>query len=309
MSEKNSVLSPAALPTIALIVATLLWSSSFIALKISFTAFAPFVVIFGRMVIASCCLIPLIIAKRSLFSFKGYIKGDWKLILFMAFCEPCLYFFFEAQAVVNTTASQAGIITAILPLLVMFAAAIFLQENISKRMLTGAGIAIAGVCWLTAGNTSTGNAPNPVLGNFLEFIAMVCATGYTIAMKKLTVRYSPLLLTGIQAVAGSFFFFFLLFLPSVTLPQSLAPKAALAVIYLGAVITLGAYGLYNYSLKYVPASYAGACINLIPASALLLGWLVLDETLTAAQLLATALILLGVYLSKEKSKKTSGSCS
>ncbi len=302
--NNNTPSPPAALPTITLILATLLWSSSFIGLKLAFTSFSPFVVIFGRMIVATCCFIPFVILKRHLFSFRGYITGDWKLIFFMAFSEPCLYFLFEAQAVANTTASQAGIITAILPLLVMFAAAVFLKEHIKKRMWLGATVALLGVCWLTAGNSATEAAPNPVLGNFLEFLAMVCATGYTIAMKKLTVRYSPLLLTGIQAVSGSLFFFFLLFLPSVELPHTFEPKATLAIIYLGAVITLGAYGLYNYSLKYVPASYAGACINLIPVGALLLGWLVLDETLTFSQLLATGLILFGVYLTRgrEQSK-------
>ncbi len=302
MAKKIFISAPA-LPTVTLIIAILLWSSSFIALKLSFTSFSPFVVIFGRMIIATCCLLPLLAVKKSFFSFRGYMKGDWKLIFFMAFSEPCLYFFFEAQAVVNTTASQAGIITAILPLLVMFAASFFLKEKIQRRMWIGAVIALLGVIWLTAANSATENAPNPVLGNFLELIAMVCATGYTIAMKKLTVRYSPLLLTGIQAAAGSLFFFFLLFLPDVELPQTFEPKATLAIVYLGAVITLGAYGLYNYSLKYVSASYAGACINLIPAGALFLGWLVLDEHLTFWQLLAAGLILLGVYLSRGENKQ------
>ncbi len=66
--SKNISTPPAALPTITLIIATLLWSSSFIGLKIAFTSFSPFVVIFGRMIVATCCLIPFVIVKRSYFS-------------------------------------------------------------------------------------------------------------------------------------------------------------------------------------------------------------------------------------------------
>lgn len=299
---KTAFAATPATATTALIIATVLWSSSFIALKYSFLAFDPFVVISGRMLVASLCFLILFISKRSLFDFKGYITGDWKLLFFMAFCEPCLYFFFEAQAVENTTASQAGVITAILPILVIIAASLFLGEMVSKQIWAGALLALAGVCWLTLDNQATETAPNPVLGNFLEFLAMVCATGYTIAMKKLTVRYSPLLLTAVQAFSGCVFFLPLLFLPGIELPRHFPPGATMAVIYLGSVITLGAYGLFNYSLKYVPASRAGACINLIPVCAVLLGWLLLGEKLSSTQLLAVGIILAGVYLTQKRDR-------
>ncbi len=297
---KPAITATPAVATIALVVATVLWSSSFIALKFSFQSFDSFVVIFGRMLVASGCFVVIFSVKKELFRFKNYEKGDWKLLFFMAFCEPCLYFFFEAQAIENTTASQAGVITATLPILVILAASLFLGEKTSKKIWAGALLALAGVCWLTLDNSATETAPHPVLGNFLEFLAMVCATGYTIAMKKLTVRYSPLLLTAIQAFSGCFFFFWLLLLPGVKLPVSFTPEATLAVIYLGSVITLGAYGLFNYSLKYVPASRAGACVNLIPVCTVLLGWMLLGERLSSSQIFAIVVILTGVYLTQKK---------
>jgi len=93
----------ATLATLALILAMILWASSFIALKLAFRVYDPMVVIFARMLIASLCF--LAIARR-VTRHVQYQSGDYRLILFMAFCEPCLYFLFEAKAVVNTTASQ-----------------------------------------------------------------------------------------------------------------------------------------------------------------------------------------------------------
>lgn len=292
----NSGISHAPFASLALILAMVLWASSFIGLKIAFRTYDPLVVIFGRMLVASLCFL---VVGRRLTHGLHYRKGDSKRILFMALCEPCLYFIFEAKAVENTSASQAGIITAILPVLVMIAATAILKEQIRIRSWLGAILALVGVCWLTLESSPTANAPNPILGNFLEFLAMVCATGYTISLKSLTKRYSPFFLTATQAFIGCLFYLPLLFLPSTELPTTFHPTSALAIVYLGAVITLGAYSLYNFSLKYLPANKAASFVNLIPIFSVIMGWLLLGETLNLAQICASMLILAGVYLTQK----------
>ncbi|MGB3209813.1 MAG: DMT family transporter [Desulforhopalus sp.] len=283
------------LPSCALLLAAILWSSSFIALKFAFRAYDPMVVIFGRMLVASICFL---VVGRRVTEALHYRRGDYKLILFMAFCEPCLYFIFEAKAVQYTTASQAGMITAMLPILVMISAAILLGEEIKRKSWLGSIIAVAGVCWLTLESSPSTDAPNPLLGNFLEFLAMVCATGYTIALKSLTERYSPFFLTAMQAFLGCLFYLPLLFLPSTTLPGQWHMGPGLAIIYLGAVITLGAYGLYNYGVKNLPANKAASYINLIPIFSVILGWLLLGESFTGWQICAGVFIIGGVYLTQ-----------
>lgn len=217
----------------------------------------------------------------------------------MAFCEPCLYFIFEAKAVENTTASQAGSITAMLPILVMVLAAIYLKEKVTKKAWAGALIAVVGVLWLTAESSPSSDAPNPMLGNFLEFLAMVCAAGYTILLKSLTDRYSPFFLTAIQALIGSVFYFPLLFFPKNVIPNTFEFASGMAILYLGAVITLGAYGLFNYGIKHVPANKGTVYVNLIPIFSVILGCLILNETFTLYQFFAGALILSGVFLSQK----------
>jgi len=285
------------LPVIALLSAMVLWASSFIALKIAFLAYDPMVVIFGRMLVATLCF--LLVGKR-LYRSLDYRPGDYKLILFMAFCEPCLYFIFEAMAVENTTAAQAGMMTAILPILVMVAASRLLKEKIGRKSWLGGTLAVIGVCWLTLEATPSADAPNPVLGNFYEFLAMVCATGYIITLKHLTDRYSPFLLTAVQAIVGCVFYFPLIFLPGTSLPTTFDMVSALAVLYLGAAVTLGAYGLYNYAIKLVPASQATLYVNLIPVFTAIMSWMILDETFTAGQCMAAAVVMAGVYLGQAK---------
>ncbi len=290
------------LPVICLVMAMVLWASSFVALKLAFEAYDPMVVIFGRMAVAGVCFlfIPGSLKGNSL------RKSDLKLIAFMVLCEPCLYFLFETHAVRNTTASQAGMITAVLPLMVAVAASVFLHERVTRRTLAGFVVAIAGVVLLSASSIPSESAPHPVLGNFLEVLAMVCAIGYTITLKKLTERYSPLFLTALQAFVGSVFFFPFLMLPGTSLPTEFLPVPALSIVYLGIFVSIGAYGLYNFSVSRMPASQASAFVNLIPVFTVFLGWLVLGEKFTPLQYVASVMVFAGVFLSQDRSRNDRG---
>jgi len=281
---------------LALWVAVILWSSSFIALKFAFQRFDPMVVIFGRMFIASLCFLLVFKSLKRI----DYRPGDWKRLLFMGVCEPGFYFIFEALSLTYTDASQAGMICALLPLLVAVAARFSLGERISRKTISGFGLAFVGAIILSAAATSTETAPNPALGNFLEFMAMICATGYMITLKKLTPRYNPWFLTMIQAFIGTFFYFPLLFLPTTTLPTDFDLTGIMTIVYLGIFVTIMAYGLYNYGMSKIPASQASAFINLIPIITLFFGWLLLHERLNWIQYAASALVIAGVYLSQDK---------
>lgn len=279
----------------ALLGAVLLWASSFVALKIAFRSYHPMVVIFARMAVAILCSLFFI---RRFRNGGGYQPGTLKPLLLMALCEPCLYFLFEAAALQNTSASQAGVIASNLPLLVAVAAAVVLKEEVRGRSWAGFIVAIAGSCWLSLGSGVSVGAPHALLGNFQEFLAMVCATGYIVTLKRLTLRYSPFFLTAVQALVGGIFYLPLLFLPSTELPRHWDATGIAAIFYLGAVVSLGAYGLYNYGVSRIPASQATAFINLIPVFTVILGWLVLGEQLNGQQYAATSLILGGVFLSQ-----------
>ena len=285
------------LPIAGLLMAMVLWASSFIALKLAFQGYHPMVVIFGRMFIASICFLFLIPSLKG----NTYQRGDLKYILFMVICEPCLYFLFEAKAIENTTASQAGMITAMLPLLVAISAGLLLKEVVTKRTFAGFFLAISGACLLSMNGATSEAAPHPALGNFYEFVAMVCAAGYTIALKKLTERYNPFFLTAIQAFAGSLFYLPMVFISSATFPGSFALVPFLSIIYLGIFVTIGAYGFYNYGVSKIPASQASAFINLIPVFTVFLGWAILGEKFTFMQYLASLLVFVGVFISQDRS--------
>ena len=117
-------------------------------------------------------------------------------------------------------------------------------------------------------------------------------------MKQLSKELHPFFLTGIQAFAGALFF-----IPALLLPQvratSLSGTGFSLILYLGTVVSVGAYGLYNFSISRIPASQASAFVNLIPVFSILFGFLLLGERLTLWQWLACALVFSGVLVSQD----------
>ena len=281
---------------LALIGAMLLWGSSFIAMKVAVMAYDPLLVILARMLLGSMVFGLLFIRFRSARS--RFRRGDLWLILFMALCEPGLYFTCEAYALRLTSASQAGMVTAMLPVLVAAAAGLALGEHVRPRSWLGLGLAAAGVVWLSASSRAEESAPHPVLGNLLEFLAMVFATGYMVALKKLTARHSPWFLTAMQSFVGSLYFLPALFLPWTEYPQRLEILPLLAVLYLGLIVTIGGYGLYNFGLSRTQAGRASSYLNLIPVFSVLLGWALLGERFTLPQIAASLLVFAGVFLGR-----------
>ncbi|MDO9581748.1 MAG: DMT family transporter [Desulfomicrobium sp.] len=283
------------LPFLSLFVGMVLWGSSFVAFKYAVMFFDPIVVVFARMIISALLFLLVLPLWRP----RNLRREDLGFMVFMALCEPCFYFVFEGQALTMTSASQAGMVAATLPVLVAVCAGFFLGERLSARSWSGLVLALAGVIWVSVSGVATESSPRPLMGNFLELLAMLCAAGYTVSMKKLCARYSPWFLTAVQSLVGTVFFLPLLFLPSTALPVAFPVGPSLAVLYLCVCISIGAYGLYNYGISKLPAWQASAFVNLIPVFSMLLGWLCLGEQLTAWQLVGVAVVFAGVLLCQQ----------
>ncbi|UTH74920.1 DMT family transporter [Chromobacterium sp. IIBBL 290-4] len=285
------------MPYLALTLAMFLWSSAFIVLKYVFEFYSPLAVLFARMAIACLCLLPLAMGGRISWRYR---KGDWPWLLAMGLAEPCLYFLFEANALTLTSASQAGVVTATLPMLMAIGARVFLGERQPAQTWCGIALSFAGVIWLSLDTQAGLGSPDPSLGNLLEFCAMVCACGYVLIAKRMSTRYSPLAITGIQTVTGCVWFGLAMLTPWGHWPSQLHLLPSLWVVYLGAVITLGAYGLYTWAVSRIPVARAGAFNNLIPVFTVLLAWLLLNEQFQPWQGAAGALVFAGVWLSQRR---------
>ena len=278
----------------ALAGAMFLWSGTFIAMKVVLSVFEPVFMLFVRMLGSALLLFPFM---RHWSRKTPYAMGDWRIILLLVVSEPCLYFLFEGYALRYTTASQAGLITALLPLLVGVGAFFTLKERLPGKAWTGFCLAVGGVGLLTASGKNSEAAPNALLGNSLEFCAMLMACVYTLCVRRL-VGYPPFFICAIQSCGGVLFFGIVLLLTGAPLPDELPPLAPILSLAFLSFSTVVAYGLYNIGIARLSAGQAAAWTNLIPVLTLFFGMIFLGERLTSLQAVAVFPILGGVLLSQ-----------
>jgi drug/metabolite transporter (DMT)-like permease len=291
-SSRRESLRAEALPLLGLAGAVVLWGTSFVATKAALTGFGPLVVVGMRMLLASAMMTvlwPRLPSPRR----RG---GDWKALLVLAAMWPCVYFVLEGNALQLTTASQAGTISALVPLLVAVGARIFLTERLARQAIVGLIISMAGVFALSIGGPAESAAPNPALGNALEVLAMVSYAVSTLTLKSLVGRYNSWLLTGLQCLAGAIAFLPALLLTPIHAWQSAPPEAWAGVLYLGLLVTLLPSGLYNVAVSRMPAGRAALAINAVPVVALISGWAIQGDSLSPLQGAACVAILGGVLL-------------
>ncbi|SFL72118.1 Threonine/homoserine efflux transporter RhtA [Desulfomicrobium norvegicum] len=295
-SLSMTAVSPIALlPRLAVLGAVVLWGASFSTMRIALQDLHPMSVMWLRMIIALACILPL---YRTV-SLSAYRKGDWKLLVAAVVFQPCLYFWLESAALGLTSSAQAGIISASVPLLVAVAAWMILKEPLSTRVVGGLLLSVAGVAVLTLGGQATVSAPSPLLGNSMEFLAMVCAAANMIIIRILGRRYDAWTLTVMQVVTGCLFFspgiVHLMDVPAGTFDMQLV----LILVFLGAGVTLGAFSLYNWAITRMPASTASAHINLIPVVAVGCGFAFLGETMNPLQMAAACVVLCSVLMTQK----------
>jgi drug/metabolite transporter (DMT)-like permease len=271
-------------------------------MKVAIGTFGAGFVVWSRMAVAVAVLLP---AAPRILARAAYAPGDWKWLGLMALLQPCLYFLLEANALRYTTSSQAGMIAALLPLMVCAGAGALLGERVAGRTWAGCAVSALGVAWLTWLSAPSQAAANPVLGNTLEVAAMASSAGFMLLVSRLAARYDADFLTLVQFGAGALFF-----LPGALDPapwRALAsPWAAAALLYLGFFVTLGAFGLWNWASRRVPASQSSALVNLMPVIAVGLGLGFLDERLSALQGVACAVVVAGVLRGQWRPRPRAG---
>ena len=282
----------------AAILATILWGGSYVAMKFALQVFHPMTMIFLLLVVSS---VTFLLFLPGMLKKQNYARGDWRIFLVLALCEPCMYFVFEGYALSFTSASQAGMLSATLPVFVGVFGYLLLKEKISLTAWAGCMIAISGAVWLSLGAVANEHAPNPMLGNFLQVCGMLFAALCAICVRRLSRGYAPLFITAVQSWVGVIFFVPVLLIPGMGLPEGGGTLLAWgSIVYLGLGVSFGAYSLYNFSISRMPAARASMFMNLIPVFTLIFGMIILGERLTVEQCFASVLVLGGVVVSQRR---------
>lgn len=283
---------------ISIAIAVLLYGTTLTATKICMQYYSTPQLMTFRMLISTVLFLPFV------FTVYKNIKIDKKdigLILLMMLCEPCLYFLFETNALKYTTSGQAGVVSSLEPVILVIAARIILKEKFFKIVYAGLFISIAGSVLLSINSDVSEAAPNPLLGNFLELIAIILTDTCVITTKYLMDKYPPFFLAGISVIGGAIFFTSLNIATGGSF-NVVINSSLFIVIYLG-ILTVVAYALYNFAICTLSASKFSPFLFLLPVAAVFFGWFFLGETFNIRQFSACLLIFAGIYICQINNKK------
>lgn len=283
---------------ISLVVATVLYGTTLTAMKVCLNFYSEVEMITLRMIISSLLFLPFFL---TVYKDLKVDKIDFKFILLMTICEPCLYFLFETHALRFTTSGQAGVVSSMEPILIIIFAKFILKEHLPKIAYIGVLLGIIGSVVLSIGSDINELAPNPILGNSLEMCAEILTVTSIITTKYLMDKYPPFFLAGSQVLLGAVFFIVL----NIVRHGSFIPvinESLPILIYLG-VLTVVSYALYNYGICTLSASKASPFLYMLPISSICFGCFFLGESFNLTQFFACALIFVGIYISQMKDKR------
>jgi len=280
---------------LAAITAMVLWSLTFVWFKIANETYPPFTIIFFRLVISSLILFTIAAFSNILQKIR---KGDLKYFLLLALLNPFLYFVAEGTGLTLIDASLAAVIVSTIPLLVPVGARFFFGERITVLNITGMIISFSGVLMVVLKKGfALSAAPAGIL---LMMMAVICAVGYTLLVRKLTYTYNPFSITAYQGIIGVILFLplFLVFDHNRILTAENNSKAILAVVNLAVFGSTIAFIFFNYSVKVLGAAKTDFFTNIIPALTAVLAWLILGESFNLQKVTGIAVVLTGLFMTQ-----------
>lgn len=199
---------------------------------------------------------------------------------------------FQQAGMQYTTAGNAGFITSLYVVLVPIVMFIGWREKPHWLSVVAVGMAGAGAYLL-----STGGRYEVQRGDALELVGALFWAMHVALLGKFASRFEPMSFSvGQLLVCGLLNLVLGIFIEQPVFAWTLAGAA----IYT-AVLSLGlCYTLQVWAQRHTPPADAALILSLESVFAVLVGWLLLNETLTGIQILGCAIIFLAVGFSQLK---------
>ncbi|MGP1397599.1 MAG: DMT family transporter [Inquilinaceae bacterium] len=222
--------------------------------------------------------------------------------------EPGVAYTFGIVGLALTTASNAALIGAAEPLLILLLAWMLLNERIGPMMLGLAAMATLGIVLVIVPDANAFSGQGSLAGDALVLAGTLFAALYVIATRRLVGKMDPLPLSALQQSVGLLWTLGVLTaalvlgisalgLDGVPLPVLLLAAAS------GVIQYALAFWLYLFALQSLPANVAGFCLTLIPVFGIAAAFAFLGEALNGPQWLGAVLIIVSVAVVSRLPKK------
>ncbi len=276
-----------------LLLLSVIWGGSYFFAKVAVAEFPPLTVAWARVAIASVAL-GLLLAVLG----QGLPRGRllWRDFALMGLMNNVIPFSLIFSAQTQIASALAAILNATTPLFTVLVAHGFTtDEKLNAGKFAGVLLGLAGVAVMIGPGAFAG-LDNAVLA---ELACLGAALSYAFA-SMVGRRFRSYGITPFQTAFGPLTAASLIMLPIIALAEQPwtmpvpSLKATGAVLALGLLSTAIAYVIFYRLLARAGATNVALVTFLIPPSAILLGVVLLGETLAPAQIAGMALIALGL---------------
>lgn len=291
--------SEGVLAALALVAASVIWGSSFVATKPLLDSVSPLSVATLRFAIAVAVLWPLVLRT-------GRRPALGRLPALMGFLGVFLAYTCQNVGLAHTSATNAALIQGGIPVMTALLAGAVLRERLTAPILAGIGFSLVGVAAVVLGGGG-GELGIAALGDGLVLISGLAMAAYLVVGRRVYATRDPL-----AVVAGVAFYGLLFLLPAsaaeVALGGVVRPDAGdlLGLLYLGAGASGLGFLLWAYGLSRLEAGRAAVFANLTPLVGVMLAVVILGEPLSSAHILGSVLILGGVWIAARPARPSAG---
>jgi drug/metabolite transporter (DMT)-like permease len=275
-----------------LVALSIIWGSAFMLVKVVLEEVDPLTLVAGRLVGGfAVLLVVLLLAKRRL----PMTRDAWVVFIALGLGNNAWPFILLTWGQRHIESSVAAILASTLSLSTAVLAHFWIQERLTIDRAFGLLIGFAGVFVLIGADLSDITSSS-TLGQIAVLAGVV---GYSFGTV-LARRYLQSA-DGLQTAVGQTLVASIVMVP-LALGVDRPFHLDISVKHVAAWIALGigssglAYIGYFWLIRHVSATEASMVGYLIPITAVLVGWIVLDERLGASTFAGMAIILAGVWI-------------
>ena len=286
-----------------LLILSAIWGSAFFAIKVGLNSFSPIGVASLRLIIASIFLLFLFYLQKKIIIFT---KEVLLLLVVIGIIGNFIPFYLISWAEQFIPSSTAGMLMAIGPIITLVMSHFLTKsEKFSLMKFISISIGLLGVFFIFNLNSFD----NLLISNPIDIIAkllvIIAAFGYMlsniIAYEKLN-HIDSFSITTFATTFGAIFSlpFFIFDITFNNFNYDFNYNSAYAIIYLGIFPTAIAFQFRYYITKTSGPVFLSYVAYLIPAFAVIWGYILLSEKIGLNSLIGIILILFGVYLGQNR---------
>ena len=279
----------------------IVWGSTYVFNKIAVTELPPFFLASLRFIAAGALI--MIISKILNFKLaitkKQFLNSLIAGFLFLVYGNGVFVW-----ALKYVDSGFAALLASTQPLFVLLLMRLIDRKPMQKKSIIGVLLGLVGMYLLVSQQEIT-SSEGSVLGIFMILSCVLSWSYGSVFVSKADLPKNFFVTTGYQMLIAGFMLLIgsLIFKETWVSPLNWSTEVQLSMLFLISFGGIAAFTSFNYLLKKVSPEKVATSAYVNPIIAMILGWYFLSEKLTLQSIIASIILLTGVYFITSRKRR------